>query len=148
MGKIKLDTNSEQNILNMLLEGSSLSSDQMSKINATSPEIGKSKLETAIELNFTDEKKIQKVLASSYSLDLISLDKKVIDPKIKRVIDIRYIQDNFLVPFEMSGGVLKIAIADASKLGLMKNLKTMTKNLIKFLKIIKFKKFFIMLGLM
>ena len=67
------------------------------------------------------------VLASSYSLDLISLDKKVIDPKIKRVIDIRYIQDNFLVPFEMSGGVLKIAIADASKLGLMKNLKTMTK---------------------
>ena len=127
MGKIKLDSNSEQNILNMLLEGSSLSSDQMSKINATSPEIGKTKLETAIELNFTDEKKIQKVLASSYSLDLISLDKKVIDPKIKRVIDIRYIQDNFLVPFEMSGGVLKIAIADASKLGLMKNLKTMTK---------------------
>ena len=127
MGKIKLDSNSEQNILNMLLEGSSLSSDQMSKINATSPEIGKSKLETAIELNFTDEKKIQKVLSSSYSLDLISLDKKVIDPKIKKVIDIRYIQDNFLVPFEMSGGVLKIAIADASKLGLMKNLKTMTK---------------------
>ena len=127
MGKIKLDSNSEQNILNMLLEGSSLSSDQMSKINATSPEIGKTKLETAIELNFTDEKKIQKVLSSSYSLDLISLDKKVIDPKIKRVIDIRYIQDNFLVPFEMSGGVLKIAIADASKLGLMKNLKTMTK---------------------
>ena len=127
MGKIKLDTNSEQNILNMLLEGSSLSSDQMSKINATSPEIGKSKLETAIELNFTDEKKIQKVLSTSYSLDLISLDKKVIDPKIKKVIDIRYIQDNFLVPFEMSGGVLKIAIADASKLGLMKNLKTMTK---------------------
>ena len=127
MVKIKLDSNSEQNILNMLLEGSSLSSDQMSKINATSPEIGKSKLETAIELNFTDEKKIQKVLSSSYSLDLISLDKKVIDPKIKKVIDIRYIQDNFLVPFEMSGGVLKIAIADASKLGLMKNLKTMTK---------------------
>ena len=27
----------------------------------------------------------------------------------------------------MSGGVLKIAIADASKLGLMKNLKTITK---------------------
>ena len=127
MAKMKLDSNSEQNILNMLLEGSSLSSDQMSKINATSPEIGKSKLETAIELNFTDEKKIQKVLSSSYSLDLISLDKKVIDPKIRKIIDFRYIQDNFLVPFEMSDGVLKIAIADASKLGLMKNLKTMTK---------------------
>ena len=127
MAKLKLDSNSEQNILNMLMDSSSLSTDQISKINATSPEIGKSKLETAIELNFTDENKIQKILSTSYSLELISLEKKVIDPKIKKIIDLRYLQDNLLVPFEMSGGVLKIAIADASKLGLMKNLKTITK---------------------
>ena len=127
MTKIKLDANSEQNILNMLMDSSSISSDQMSKINATSPEIGKTKLETAIELNFTDESKIQKILSTNYSLELISLEKKVIDPKIKKIIDLRYLQDNLLVPFEMSGGVLKIAIADASKLGLMKNLKTITK---------------------
>jgi len=127
MSKIRLDLNSEQNILNMLMESSSISEDQMSKINANSKEIGKTKLETAIELNFTDEKKIQKILSTSYSLELISLEKKVIDPKIKKIIDLRYIQDNLLVPFEMSEGTLKIAIADASKLGLMKNLKTMTK---------------------
>jgi len=127
MSKIRLDLNSEQNILNMLMESSSISEDQMSKINANSKEIGKTKLETAIELNFTDEKKIQKILSTSYSLELISLEKKVIDPKIKKIIDFRYIQDNLLVPFEMSEGILKIAIADASKLGLMKNLKTMTK---------------------
>jgi len=127
MSKIKLDLNSEQNILNMLMESSSISEDQMSKINANSKEIGKTKLETAIELNFTDEEKIQKTLSSNYSLELISLGKKVIDPKIKKIIDLRYIQDNLLVPFEMTEGVLKIAIADASKLGLMKNLKTMTK---------------------
>ena len=127
MAKLKLDSNSEQNILNMLMDSSSLSTDQISKINATSHEIGKSKLETAIELNFTDESKIQKVLSTNYSLELISLEKKVIDPKIKKIIDLRYLQDNLLVPFEMSGGVLKIAIADASKLGLMKNLKTITK---------------------
>ncbi len=127
MAKLKLDSNSEQNILNMLMDSSSLSTDQISKINATSSEIGKTKLETAIELNFTDESKIQKVLSTNYSLELISLEKKVIDPKIKKIIDLRYLQDNLLVPFEMSGGVLKIAIADASKLGLMKNLKTITK---------------------
>ena len=127
MSKIKLDLNSEQNILNMLMESSSISEDQMSKINANSKEIGKTKLETAIELNFTDETKIQKTLSTSYSIELISLEKKVIDPKIKKIIDLRYIQDNLLVPFEMSEGVLKIAIADASKLSLMKNLKTMTK---------------------
>ena len=127
MSKIKLDIDSEQNILNMLLDSSSLTSEQMSKINTTSPEIGKTKLETAIELNFTDEKKIQKTLSTNYSLELISLEKKVIDPKIRKIIDLRYLQDNLLVPFEMTGGILKIAIADASKLGLMKNLKTITK---------------------
>ena len=83
--------------------------------------------EPALELNFTNEDKILKTLSSTYSLPSIDLSKKVIDPKIKKIIDLRYIQDNLLVPFEMSGGILKIAIADASKLGLMKNLKTMTK---------------------
>ena len=127
MSKTRLDATSEQNILNMLMEGSVISEDQMSKINITSPEIGKTKLETAFELNFTDEDKILKILSANYSLPLIDLSKKVIDPKIKKIIDLRYIQDNLLVPFEMTEGVLKIAIADASKLGLMKNLKTMTK---------------------
>ena len=126
MSKIKLDSTSEQNILNMLMEGSILSSEQISKINLTSKEIGKSKLETAFELNFADEVKILKLLSSSYSLPIIDLKKTVIDPKIKKIIDARYIQDNLLVPFEMGNGILKIAIADASKLGLMKNLKTMT----------------------
>ena len=127
MSKTRLDAASEQNILNMLMEGSVISEDQMSKINITSPEIGKTKLETAFELNFTDEDKILKILSANYSLPLIDLSKKVIDPKIKKIIDLRYIQDNLLVPFEMTEGVLKIAIADASKLSLMKNLKTMTK---------------------
>jgi len=127
MSKTRLDNTSEQNILNMLMESSSISADQMSKINTTSSEIGKTKLETALELNFTDEDKILKTLSTNYSLPSIDLSKKVIDPKIKKIIDLRYIQDNLLVPFEMSDGVLKIAIADASKLGLMKNLKTITK---------------------
>jgi len=127
MNKTKLDYASEQNILNMLTESSVISSDQMSKINSTSAEIGKSKLETAFELNFADEEKILKVLSTNYSLEVVDLKNKVIDPKIKKIIDSRYIQDNSLVPFEIANGTLKIAIADASKLSLMKNLKTMTK---------------------
>ena len=127
MNKTRLDNTSEQNILNMLIESSSISAEQMSKINATSSEIGKTKLETALELNFTDEHKILQTLSTTYSLPSIDLSKKVIDPKIKKIIDLRYIRENLLVPFEMGEGVIKIAIADASKLGLMKNLKTMTK---------------------
>ena len=127
MNKTKLDSTSEQNILNMLMDNSIITSDQMSKINLTSNEIGKSKLETAFELNLTNENQILKILSSNYSLPIIDLQKYKIDQKIKKIIDTRYIVDHSLVPFEISDETLKIAIADGSKLSLMKNLKTMTK---------------------
>ena len=126
MSKIRLDSASEQNILNMLMENSIISADQMSKINSTSLEIGKSKLETVFELNLSNEDEILKILSTSYSLPIVNLEDYKIDEKIKKIIDLRYIENNGVVPFEIKEGVLKIAIADASKFGLMKNLKTMT----------------------
>jgi len=126
MSKIRLDSASQQNILNMLMENSILSADQMSKINSTSVEIGKSKLETIFELNLSDEDEILKILSTSYSLPIVDLADYKIDEKIKKIIDPRFIEDNGLVPFAIVDGALRIAIADASKFGLMKNLKTMT----------------------
>ena len=124
---IQLDTTSEQNILNMLMDQSVISIDQMTKIKAMSKEIGKSRLETAFELNLTDEKKIIEILSKSYSLDTVDLKKYKINDKLKKIVPLDYIRNNTLVPFEMANGILKIAIPDASKLSLMKNLKTMTK---------------------
>ena len=124
---IQLDTTSEQNILNMLMDQSVISTDQMTKIKAMSNEIGKSRLETAFELNLTDEKKIIEILSKSYSLDTVDLKKYKINDKLKKIVPLDYIRSNTLVPFEIANGILKIAIPDASKLSLMKNLKTMTK---------------------
>ena len=124
---IQLDTTSEQNILNMLMDQSVINADQMTKIKAMSKEIGKSRLETAFELNLTDEKKIITILSKVYSLDTVDLKKYKINDKLKKVVPLDYIRSNTLVPFEIANGILKIAIPDASKLSLMKNLKTMTK---------------------
>ena len=124
MVKIRLDTKSEQSILNMLLDNEAINSSQLSKINSTSNEVGKTKIETAIELNLTNEEKISKLLANSYSLETVDLNQKKIDEKLKKILDLRFIEENHLVPFEISGGTLKIAIPDGSKLSLMKNLKT------------------------
>ena len=124
---IQLDATSEQNILNMLMDQSVISIDQMTKIKAMSKEIGKSILETAFELNLTDEKKIISILSKSYSLDIVDLKKYKINDKLKKIVPLDYIKSNTLVPFEIANGILKIAIPDASKLSLMKNLKTMTK---------------------
>ena len=124
---IQLDTTSEQNILNMLMDQAVINADQMTKIKAMSKEIGKSKLETAFELNLTDEKKIITILSKVYSLDTVDLKKYKINDKLKKVVPLDYIRSNTLVPFEIANGILKIAIPDASKLSLMKNLKTITK---------------------
>ena len=84
-------------------------------------------METAFELNFTDEEKILNLLSTSYSLPIVDLAKYKINDKLKKIVDPNYIRDNSLVPFEIDGETLKIAIPDASKLSLMKNLKTLTK---------------------
>ena len=124
---IQLDATSEQNILNMLMDQSVISTDQIAKIKTMSNEIGKSMLETAFELNLVDEKKITTILSKSYSLDVVDLKKYKINDKLKKIVPLDYIRSNTLVPFEIANGILKIAIPDASKLSLMKNLKTMTK---------------------
>ncbi len=124
---IHLDASSEQNILNMLMDQSAISTDQMNKIKSMSKEVGKSKLETAFELNLTNENKILSLLSKAYSLDVVDLKKHVVTDKLKKIVPIDYIRNNTLVPFEIHGEILKIAIPDGSKLSLMKNLKTMTK---------------------
>jgi len=124
---LRLDDTSEQNILNMLMDHSLISSEQMHQITTMSKEVGKSKLETAFELNLATEKKILKLLSSTYSLPIVDLKPYKVDEKLKKIVDARYIKENSLVPFEIGDETLKIAIPDASKLSLMKNLKTITK---------------------
>jgi type IV pilus assembly protein PilB len=123
---IKIDQSSEQNILNMLMEHSLVDFNQVKKITEISKESGKSRLEIAFDLNYADEAKVLKLLSTSYSLPTINLKDHSLSEDVKKIIPINYIQTNSLVPFEISGKNIKIAIADASKLSLLKNLKTIT----------------------
>ena len=127
MFKSKLDSKSEQNIINMLLDSSQINNSQFSKINSTSQEIGKTKLETAIELNLTNEDKILKLLANTYSLEIVDLSSQKTQEELKNILDSRFIEEHQLAPFAISKNKLKISIPDASKLSMIKTLETMTK---------------------
>ncbi|MBM5787870.1 MAG: hypothetical protein FJ375_04030, partial [Pelagibacterales bacterium] len=70
---IKIDQGSEQNILNMLMEHSVVDFNQVKKITQISKESGKTRLEIAFDLNFTNEEKVLKLLSNSYSLPIIEL---------------------------------------------------------------------------
>jgi len=125
---IKLDQKSEQNIINMLLDQQHINSDQVRQINNISSEAGKSKLDVAFQLNITNEEKILNLLSNTYSLPIVDLNEYTVSPDLEKIIDVRFLKDNTIVPFEIINGTIKIAIPDASKLSLIKNLETITKK--------------------
>ena len=75
-----------------------------------------------------DEDKILDVLVKEQSLEVADLSKIQITDEIKSVLPSNYINMNFVAPFKVDGKDLHIAISDSSKLGLMRNLKAITKK--------------------
>ena len=88
---IRLDNTSEQSIIAMLRDNNILKSDQVKQIETLSKESGKSQLETAFELNITNESEIAKLLSESFSIPLAKLDQVKITKDIKKYAELRYL---------------------------------------------------------
>ena len=124
---IRLDNTSEQSIITMLRDNNVLNHDQVKQIETLSKESGKSQLETAFELNITNDAKIAELLSQSFSIPLANLDHVKISKEVKKYAELRYLKDNTIIPFAIEGGRIKVAITDASKLSLLKNIHSLTK---------------------
>ena len=124
---IRLDTTSEQSILNMLREHNALNGQQIKQIESLSKESGKSQIETAFELNITNDTKVAELLSESFSIPLIKLDDVKVDNNLKKFTEIRFLKENLIIPFAVESKTIKVAIADASKFGLIKNIESLTK---------------------
>ena len=124
---IRLDNTSEQSIITMLRDNNVLNYDQVKQIETLSKESGKSQLETAFELNITNDAKIAELLSQSFSIPLANLDHVKISKEVKKYAELRYLKDNTIIPFAIEGGRIKVAITDASKLSLLKNIHSLTK---------------------
>ncbi len=124
---IRLDNTSEQSIITMLRDNNVLNVDQVKQIETLSKESGKSQLETAFELNITNDSKIAKLLSDSFSIPLVSLEQVKITKDLKKYAELSYLKDNTIIPFAIEGENIKVAIPDASKLSLLKNIQSLTK---------------------
>ena len=124
---IRLDTTSEQSILNMLREHNALNGQQIKQIESLSKESGKSQIETAFELNITNDTKVAELLSESFSIPLVKLDDVKVDNNLKKFTEIRFLKENLIIPFAVESKIIKVAIADASKFGLIKNIESLTK---------------------
>ena len=124
---IRLDNTSEQSIITMLRDNNVLNIDQIKQIETLSKESGKSQLETAFELNITNDSKVAKLLSESFSIPLVNLDNVKITKDLKKYAELSYVKDNTIVPFAIEEGTIKVAIPDGSKLSLLKNIQSLTK---------------------
>ncbi len=125
---LKISRESEINLINVLIDHDIISGKDLAKIKKASADGKKSQIDAVFELKLTDEKKILDVLVKEQNLEVVDLSKAQITDDIKTVLPSNYINMNFVAPFKMEGKTLHIAISDSSKLGLMRNLKAITKK--------------------
>ena len=123
---IRLDNTSEKSIINMLRDHNALSAQQIKQIETLSQESGKSQIETAFELNITNDTKVAQLLSDSFSIPLVNLNEIKISDNLKKYTEIRFLKENYIIPFEVDSKSIKVAIADASKFSLIKNIQSLT----------------------
>ena len=123
---IRLDYTSEKSIINMLRDHNALSVQQIKQIETLSQESGKSQIETAFELNITNDTKVAQLLSDSFSIPLVNLNEIKLNNDIKKYTEIRFLKENYIIPFEVDTKSIKVAIADASKFSLIKNIQSLT----------------------
>ena len=125
---LKISRESEINLVNVLIDNDIISGKDLINIKKVSSENNKSQIESIFELKLTDEQKIINLLIKEQNLETIDLKKVEITDEVKTVLPSNYIKVNFVAPFKIDGKTLHIAIPDSSKLGLMRNLKAITKK--------------------
>ena len=125
---LKISRESEINLINVLIDHDIISGKDLANIKKVSSEKNSSQIDAVFELKLTDEQKILDVLVKEQNLETVDLTKIQITDEIKAVLPSNYINVNFVAPFKLDGKTLHIAISDSSKLGLMRNLKAITKK--------------------
>ena len=125
---LKISRESEINLVNVLIDNDIISGKDLINIKKVSTENNKSQIDAIFELKLTDEKKIIDLLVKEQNLEIVDLKKIEVTDEIKSVLPSNYIKINFVAPFKIEGKTLHIAIPDSSKLGLMRNLKAITKK--------------------
>ena len=125
---LKISRESEINLINVLIDHDIISGKDLVNIKKVSTDGNKSQIEAIFELKLANEDKILNVLVKEQNLEVVDLSKVEITNEIKTVLPSNYININFVAPFKVEGNTLHIAIPDSSKLGLMRNLKAITKK--------------------
>ncbi len=80
-----------------------------------------------VKLGFIQEQELTKALAKQYKMRPVDLSNFEVDPKIAKMIPADLAQKNLVIPLKRDGRILTVAMADPTNLGVLEDLKFITR---------------------
>jgi type IV pilus assembly protein PilB len=96
------------------------------KMVTQSRESGQAMTSVLFEKGVMDEFSLARFVAESYGLNFQEVQAEELSEEAQKKLAVDYIRTNNVIPFEVEGSTLKIAICDQSKLPLEKNIRVIT----------------------
>jgi type IV pilus assembly protein PilB len=120
-------------LLDLLVSFGSFTEDNYKQIQYKVADSGNDAVQTAIDLNFTNEDDIANIISTAYGLkkvDLKNYNSADNIDYIKRNIPFQdnFVQQNHIIPFDITDDLIKVAIYDPTSLNSIKELKLLSKN--------------------
>ena len=121
-----------EKIAQLLNTSGILSDDRLIKITTQCAENKEKIIDELLKKKFISEDDIAKVISRNFAIKKIDLSADNIKPEVIKTLPNIFIKNEKIIPFEIEGNVLKVAIADPSKIVLMTKIKALANKNISF----------------
>src|SRR5436190_13519708 len=111
----------------ILLREGLITQDQLKKALLEQKNTGMRLGYTLVKLGFVEETEISKMLARQYRMPAVDLSRFEVDPKILKLVPGDMASKGVVLPLKREGRTLTVAMADPSDMGLLEDLKFITR---------------------
>ncbi|MEO7084821.1 MAG: ATPase, T2SS/T4P/T4SS family [Gemmatimonadaceae bacterium] len=118
---------SAERIGDLLLREGVITAEQLQKALQEQKQNGTRVGYNLVKLGFVQEIQLTKMLAKQHKMPAVDLSRFELDPKIARMIPGDLAQKNLVIPLKREGRTLTVAMADPSNLGVLEDLKFITR---------------------
>ena len=129
---MELSAAASEKIASLLASNGLLTKDRLTKITTQcGPNKGKI-VDELLKKNFTTEEDIAKVISRNFSIKQVTVNIDSIKPDVAKILPLDFILKEKVIPYAVEAGVLKLLIADPSKLIHAAKIKSFTKKNVLF----------------
>ena len=121
------NSTTSERIGDLLVREGMITAEQLSKALQEQKQNGTRVGYNLVKLGFIQEVELTKMLAKQHKMPAVDLSRFEVDPKIAKMIPADLAQKNLVIPLKRDGRTLTVAMADPSNLGVLEDLKFITR---------------------